>query len=295
MDTLDSIFSPSNQQELVSGQWSVARWVPDIATGEVLNIGVIVLTSDGQHELRMLDDYERLSCLFNSKNAAFHAELACKVAKEYLSSSPNFTGSISPTLHIESRGFAQGKTLEAIINRLYASVVTLGKPRQKPQRKQKFQSISIDSAYSSIKEKLKKSLQIDYESHVPQNPYHTISDSFGTEKIYLPFMRDKNKQAASLATAAYADSYRVKSYLYDGFRNVETALNKNIIDEGALFIVLPGEGLDKETDERIHDELTTFYSFTKRHGIYIESSNDIALLTSSINSWCQNKEVASIH
>lgn len=270
----------------VSGQWSVARWTPDIATGETLNIGVMFLGSNGDTSFRMLNDYERLSCLFDSKSAEFHAELACKVATEFFSGTPEFAGNVSPNLQIECRGFAQGTSSEEIVERLYSSVVTLGKPCQKKVRKERFSSIALDSAYNSIKLNLKKSLDLNYESHVPKNPYHEISDSFGKEKIYLPFTRNRNQSSASLATAAYADPWRVKSYLYEGFRNVETALKKSIIEDGALFIVLPGGGLAKKDEEQINDELSTFYSFTKRHGIDIYSHVDIPTLSGSINEWC---------
>lgn len=286
MDTLDSIFKDEVQDTQISGQWSVAQWIPDIATGEVLNIGVSVLTSNGQHEIKMLDNFERLECLFNSKHAAFHAELACQVAREYLSSAPNHTGVISPNLKIENRGFAQGNDIEEIISRLYTSVITLGIPRPKKSRKEPFQHVSRDTAYNGIRSQLKKSLNIEFEHHVPNNPYHKIEDEYGTETIYLPFTKKDPKQAASLATAAYSDSFRVKSYLYDAFRSVETALNQNIINEGALFIVLPGNGLDKSIDEQINDEISTFYSFTKRHGIFIESNDSVAMLTESISNWC---------
>lgn len=285
MDILNS-YIKSKSPSSVSGQWSVAQWTPDIATGEILNIGVTFYGKNGETSFKMLSDYERLSCLYDSTSVEFHADLACKVAKEFLSSTPDFSGKISPNLQIECRGFAQGHSAEEIVERLYSSVITLGKPCKKKIRKERFNSVALDSAYNSIKIKLKKSLALNYESHVPNNPYREISDSFGSEKIYLPFTRNENQSSASLATAAYADPWRVKSYLYEGFRNVETALNQGIITDGALFIVLPGDGLAKKDEEQINDELSTFYSFTKRHGIVIDSHSDIEELSGSIEKWC---------
>lgn len=287
MNGLEELFEKAAPKAGIQGTWFAARWQPDIATGETLNIGVGFVSSEGDLTLQLLNDFSRLECLFDSSNAAFHAELACQVVEECLRASPYRRGSLLAGVTIDDRGFAQGYDNQSIVGRLYSEVVTLGKPRPVKGKKKPFAPVSRDIAYESLKVHLKKSLKLDYERYVPKNPYAEVNDSFGREKLYLPFQREKG--VATLASAAYADPYRVKSQLYEGFRSVETALKNKISEDAALFVVLPGEGLSKEAFESLEKEFEEFYAFVRRHDIHMESHEHLIALGDSVLEWCQGK------
>ena len=51
-------------QRILRGEWSLIQWNPDIATEELLNIGV-ALNIGGELQFKMLDYFERLNCLFD--------------------------------------------------------------------------------------------------------------------------------------------------------------------------------------------------------------------------------------
>lgn len=289
MDFLNDLIAPKEDIKNITGTWCIARWVPDIATGEILNVGVMFLGNNGEMEMRFLDDYSRIECLYNSSHAPFHAELCQKVAKATFLEDPTKRGVISPNLIIEDRGFAQGENPEIIISRLFSSVITLAQPRIKKGRKDPFQSLSRELAYSKIKQSLIEDLGLHFSEYIPSNPFYNFKDRYGEEKLYLPFQKDKVKgkyqSKATLSSAAYADPWRVKSNLYEGFKNVETALNNELIENAAIFIALPGDGLDKLVNENINDEIETFYNFSKRHGIPIYSHMEPEQLAHDASKW----------
>ena len=285
MNGLEELFEKAAPKAGIQGTWFIARWQPDIATGETLNIGAGFVSNEGDLSLKLLNEFNRLECLFDTNNAAFHAELACQIVEECLRADPYRRGNLLAGITIDDRGFAQGADSQSIVGRLYSEVVTLGKPRPVKGKKKPFSPVSRDNAYESLRKQLKKSLDLDYELHVPKNPYIDVSDSFGQEKLYLPFQRENG--VATLASAAYADPYRVKSQLYEGFRSVETALKNNVSEDAALFVVLPGEGLSEEAYVSLGKEFDEFYAFVQRHDIYMESHEHLIELGDSVLQWCQ--------
>lgn len=285
MNGLEELFAKAAPKAGVTGQWFVARWQPDIATGEMLNIGIGFVSDEGELSLRLLNSFERLQCLFDSSNAAFHAELACQVIEECMRRDPFRRGSLFTGITIENRGFAQGLDNESVADRLYSEVVTLGKPREMKGKRKNFVPLPRDTAYEKLKNDLKKKMDLDFERHVPRDPYKVVSDSYGEEKLYLPFQRQGG--VATLVSGAYADRFRVKSELFEGFRVVETARKKKISDDAALFVVLPGEGLARDVWEVLEGEFETFYSFVRRHDLYMSSHEDLDQLGDDITNWCK--------
>jgi len=285
MNGLEELFEKAAAKSGIQGKWFAARWQPDIATGEVLNIGVGFVSNDGELTLRLLNEFGRLECLFDSNNAAFHAELACQIVEECMRADPQRRGNLLAGVTIEEQGFAQGSDNEGIIGRLYSEVVTLGRARPTKGKKKPFVPVSRDYAYENLRKQLKKRLNLDYEKHVPKDPFKEVNDEFGLDRLYLPFQREHG--VATLASAAYADPWRVKSHLWEGFRSVETALKNGLSDEGALFVVMPGEGLSTDVFKTLEHQFEEFYAFVKRHDIQIESHEHLIELGESISNWCQ--------
>lgn len=287
MNALEAIFKNHKNTLAISGDWFIARWTPDIATGEMLNIGVCFVSNDGIKDYRMLDNFDRVTCLYSAGNAAFHARLACEVAESYFSSNALFDNVSLPNLRIEKRGFTQGDDAESVVERLFSSVVPLATPKAAVLQKNRFSSISSKSANTRVKNYLKKILSDEYERYVPDNPCIKVEDKFGESSVYLPFIRpgkDKN-DAATIASAAYVDQWRAKASLYDGMRDIETVLNAGKINEGLLAVVLPSTDLNKDDRTKIMDEYLTFERYAKRSGMTIKSGDSIDAVGADIHKW----------
>lgn len=287
MNALETIFKNHKNTLAISGDWFVARWAPDIATGEMLNIGVCFVSSDGIKDYRMLDNFDRVSCLYSAGNAVFHARLACEVAEYYFSSNASFDDISLPNLRIEKRGFTQGDDAESVVERLFSAVVPLATPKAATLLKDRFKSMSSKTANTRVINYLKRTLSEDYERYIPEDPYINVKDEFGESRVYLPFIRpgkDKN-DAATIASAVYVDQWRAKASLYDGMRDIETALNANRINEGLLAVILPDTDLNKDDRAKIMDEYLTFERYAKRCGVTIKPGNSIDAVGADIYGW----------
>lgn len=285
MNALEKFFT-QQAADSVSGNWYLARWMPDAATGEQLNIGVCFVGQSGESDFRVLDSFERVTCLYSSPNASFHAHLACEVAEAIFSEPEKALEVHYPNLHIEKQGFAQGDTAAAIVDRLFSSVIPLAVPKA-AKSTPRFNSISRKKAASDIKKYLKHALSIQSDLYIPPSPDHEINDEFGKTVVYLPFIRpSKNGKgaAASIASAMYSDMWRAKSSLYEGLKDVEIALNAEIISEGALAVMMPSKALSKNQQEAL-DEYASFENYAKRSGIPLLSGSTIEGTGDRIKSW----------
>ncbi|NOH93538.1 hypothetical protein F0229_13320 [Vibrio sp. AIC-3] len=282
MNELKKLLEAKKQTALIKGSWFAIQWRPDIATGEVLNIGVGYKTSEGHVSVQMLDYFDRIECLY-SKEMIFHVELACEVAR-YKILSGGFDKNIAPQITCEERGFAQGKSEHAVLSRLFTSVVTLGKKKRVRAATRSFTSVNRDALYNSLKNQLKLDLNLSYSKHVPENPNHEITNSNIVHRLYLPFRKDTGN--ATLISAAYKDTQRVKCNLFDGSRDMEIAVDELKTKNNAIFLMLPGDGLDIEKQHEIENDIDKFVWMMKKHAIKVECESTETELAHKVSEWC---------
>ncbi|WP_305816302.1 hypothetical protein [Photobacterium leiognathi] len=283
MHKLNKILENREKTQNVTGTWYAIQWQPDIATKEILNIGVGVKTSDGSVYVQMLDLFERVECMY-SRDMIFHAELACNVAREIIMSQ-GFKEQIAPQIRCDKRGFTQGISSVQILNRLYDSVVSLGKIRTPKSHKMKgFSTINRDTLYNGMQEKLRLELALDYSFHVPTDPFQILNHEGRQHKLYLPFRKEKG--SATLISTAYKDVQRVKSNLFDGSRDVQIARDELSHKENAIFLMLPGEGLESDKLTAIENDIDKFTWYMSKQRIKIECESSEDLLADRITEWC---------
>ncbi|GAA78514.1 hypothetical protein [Pseudoalteromonas sp. BSi20495] len=280
MDQLRKILAEKEAQEMLKGQWYSIQWIPDLSTGEVLNLGVGIKLEDGTVQTKCLDYFDRIECLFSSRDMIFHARLACDVATEVISNK-GFTESIAPQIKCVARGFTQGKSCNEILKRLYSSVVTLGQKRRVKAKAHHFNSINRDVLYSGIKSRLEEKLELEFGLYVPHDPYVSFKNN---TKAYLPF---KNKNGSgTLVSAAYKDLQRVKCNLFDGYRDIEVASEYLNETDNAVFLMLPGSDLELSKLELIENEIDKFTWLMKKHSIHVECEHSEETLADKVSEWC---------
>jgi hypothetical protein len=278
MDRLDQILANKRASPSVQGEWYAIQWTPDISSKETLNIGVAYKDSLGEVSVKMLDYYERIACLY-SKDMIFQLELACEVSRSLILNN-GIVDNLTHQIKCENRGFAQGKNSSDVLDQLYNSVITLGK-RVRSLQPRSFSSISRDSLYNNLKNLLKQNLDLDYAKHVPENPYEIIANQ---HEIYLPYR--KHDGVATLATAAYSDVQRVKCNLFEGYRDLDVATQYHRPKNSAIFLLLPGDGLNKDKQNEIDNELDKFTWHLNQHNIKVNSHISQESLAEDISNWC---------
>ncbi len=283
MDKLNQLLSEKQKQPNVSGQWFAIQWTPDIATAERLNIGVGFIDQGGEISISLLDYFDRIACLY-SKDMVFQLSLACDVSRELILKKKISDGYLTPQIRCRTGGFAQGRSASEVLSTLYNSIIPLGN-KFKATRNKNFTSTSRDALYNSLKNTLKMNLDMDFNYHVPENPYQEISDESRKQLVYLPFR--KNDGIATLVSADYSDPQRVKCNIYDGYRDIDVAFQKLKSKSKAIFVLLPDDSLKLEHKNSIENELDQFVWFMNKHNVFVESHVTPTNLADEISTWCK--------
>lgn len=103
----------TQNSKIVRGEWSLIQWNPDIATEELLNIGV-ALEVNGSINFKMLDQFERLSCLFDN-SVIQHVQDIIELSLPALE---NNCRNFSEQIKWIDKGIAKGNSEEEILDRL---------------------------------------------------------------------------------------------------------------------------------------------------------------------------------
>lgn len=284
MINTDRIILPESDPPSVSGDWFCVQWAPDTGAGEWLNIGVALRNMHGSMQLKLLDQFDRLTCLYN-EGIQFHAQLACDIAHEMIMKHQTTDVDMGPQLRLVLQGAAQGDSESDILNALYQDVVPLGRPRQSKRSPLEFSYMSRNDAYLALHSHLRTRLELDYSKHVPDNPY--IESKHGPE-LFMPYKRDNG--LATLASAAYSDNWRVKCNLLEAHGELEVALNEQPgMRHGALFLVLPGAGLKSSQRKSIDQavEKVEWIASSASPRIPVHKSDKLDRLSDEITAWCK--------
>lgn len=283
MITTERIETPDSRPIPVIGDWICVQWAPDVGAGEWLNIGVALCNQYGSMHLKMLDQFDRLTCLYGD-TILFHVQLACDVAYEMVMKHQSADIDLGPQLRLVKKGSAQGQSESEILGNLYRDVVPLGRPRKAQRAQREFAHKSREDAHVELQTLLKNRLHLDYSRYVRDNPY---LESKSGPSLFMPFQRENG--VATLASAAYADSLRVRCNLYEAHGEMEVALNERPdVHQGALFVVLPGGGLKAEQRKAVYAavERVEWIAASASPSIPVHKAKNLNTMSDEIVEWC---------
>ncbi|HGM6877896.1 hypothetical protein [Serratia marcescens] len=287
MINFNSILNEYSHKPVVEGEWYTIQWNPDVATGEVLNIGVCFRDSLGASFVQTLEYFERITCLY-SQEMIFHLKLACEVAKEIALSGKEVSEFWCQNITFKNNGYAQGESADDIVSSLFSNVVPLSVKVVK--RKEKvFVPISRDRLYNIMDGYLKSHLEYDeYFVMRDPSPIKRINLGHQSQSIYLPY-KAKNS-LGTIASAAYADENLAKCHLYDAQRDISLALsNYKEYGSGAIFILSPNNDLKVEKRDQVDLEIDKFCWYLKTQSIETEVDSDPESLSERAIHWYRKK------
>ncbi|HEJ0142052.1 TPA: hypothetical protein SLO74_001282 [Citrobacter freundii] len=278
-----SLVNDVTDKPATSGEWFAIQWIPDLATGEKLNIGVCFRDSFGSSYVQVLDYYERINCLY-SQSAVLHLRLACEVAKEAVLLNQYMETACISGISFVSKGFAQGKSPDEILSSLFANVVPLAVRRTKTKERA-YYPISRERLYNIMDDHLKNTLDYnDYFEMVEPTPVKRVTLGNQVQSLFLPYTAGNS--LGTIASAAYADENTAKCHLYDAQRDISLALgNFNEYKSGAIFILSPNNDLKVEKRDQVDSEIDKFCWYLKTLSVYTEVESEPLLLADKVAQW----------
>ena len=222
------------------GEWFVIRVSPDLATGEMLNIGVCVRIGGKTHTkiLPNATPFFKLYGKSGRENMLFLFDLLRK--------QEDWTRPVSPQVSMSRPMPVSGNSIDEILDRLYRDMVILD--MLKDQSPNRDYGISTEKLRSKIFSYLKKENE-DFANAVwrgGNNPVH-IKTSIGNKvlehiQLWIPSdMARKQMRFASFVSVDYQRPIFPELHLLQAGQDIEVAHKafKNTPRKAALFIYRP--------------------------------------------------------
>ncbi|AYO04206.1 hypothetical protein ACPSLY_07000 [Vibrio parahaemolyticus] len=283
MNNLEKLLGQNTERSLVKGEWFNIRWTPDIATGEKLNIGV-GFVENGRVHSRLLSYFERVKCLYGERGI-YHAELVTSIVGESLRQ--NKKSSPIPQITYDNSGYAQGFSVDEVLSSLFEQTVPLQKKIRVSSNAKRFNSVNTDKLYTCLVDELKIKAALQFEEFVPADSSIFIEDNLGSHELFVPF-RDNKNLVGGLASTVYSNVQRIELNLLKAARDVESAVKLGKGNKASVFILMPGdevEKLDKEQVISIENTLDKFDWHMNKQGISVGGHTSVSGLADEICSW----------
>lgn len=273
----------TSQNQKSVGHWQAISIKFDEIANEFLNVGIIYTHSASQKEVRMLDSFEKVKCLYGKRIDTDYLAVFLQDLESYLYSS-NFDSNpyISNQVRLGSKLFGSGETPEDIVGRLFDSIVTLGQI-SKAEKIHRFQYTSTPKLRQTVIHLMKQQLGISANEIIQEQPYQLNLRNGRKMLVDLPLLN--HKAAGSIVSGWYKSPIVVENNILKASQDIITAVS-NSDRIGSLSILTPDRncGLsDKDYNvlEAIFDE-----QFDKL------SANGIDVLTSKTTDDLARKTVA---
>ncbi|EGR2325610.1 hypothetical protein R5M54_004526 [Vibrio alginolyticus] len=283
MNNLEKLLGQNTEKSLVKGEWFNIRWTPDLATGEKLNIGV-GFVENGRVHSRLLSYFERVKCLYGERGI-YHAELVTSIVGESLRQ--NKKSSPIPQIAYDNSGYAQGFSVDEVLTSLFEQTVPLQKKIRVPGNTKRFNSVNTDKLYTCLVDELKIKAALQFEEFVPADSSIFIEDDLGSHELFVPF-RDNKNLVGGLASTVYSNVQRIELNLLKAARDVESAVKLGKGNKASVFILMPGdevEKLNKEQIVSIENTLDKFDWHMNKQGISVGGHTSVSGLADEICSW----------
>lgn len=149
---MNNLTSATEKKKNIKGNWSIVQWVPDIATEETHNIG-IVLDVENDSSFRFLDTFDRVKCLYD-ENTVMHLQDVIELTHDALGVGKH---NFSDQIKLINKGITKGRSLDEILDRLYLRAISLAKPHvQREVRRDSFSIVRNDDFVKRVPKKIRE-------------------------------------------------------------------------------------------------------------------------------------------
>jgi len=248
--------------------------MPNPSTGELLNIGVVFVDSAGVNHVRMLDYFDRLKCLYNSKFAN-EAKFLVDVTKEALLAHVELPAS---NVVLSEQKFASGESPEKVIGELYSATVPLGASRRAERiADARPIAVSTDSVREVVLNELKRISGFKADRIINSEPTMQVVD--GDRVYYLDIPLQTFSAMGTIVSTQSQSLGRAELSLHRADTDLQIA--RKVYQRDALFMYVVRSRVAENLDrfDSLLDEFT--WKFSKM-GVRMKSYSDAELVAPDI-------------
>lgn len=247
--SLDALFNEdarTMKKPAVAGKWFEIRLTPDLVTGELLNIGVAFIQNRTKaFHFRLLETAAPFACLYGPRaREQFGFLLATLRESMTLHGASSL---ISPQISFGSPRHAEGASVEAVLDSLYANTVTLGRFMQRQEELAEAEPSKAKRSTETVRLRVRKAFSsIDkkgFTDYWHDDPVPLKVDEV-VHPLDLQLWKGKDLVSpnyfASIISACYKDAHYRRSFLTGAYQALTIARSYGGDKaRGSLFILRP--------------------------------------------------------
>lgn len=269
-------------QQGVSGHWRTIQMCMDVDAGEYLNVGV-VFCYQGRVEVRMLDAFDRLKCLYGERvNLRGLTHYLHDIEEFVYESRISLPDEISSNVRLGPKLFAAGESAEAVVNEFFDDVVTLGHPKGSAKNNA-FRYTSTPKLRDGLFQIMRQRMDISASAIIKDERYRLRLKNGKTIDVDAPLL--SSSAVGSVVSVWYKSPVVAEKNILQASSDL-MLVTSNTDRQGALSILVPTEksGMDPMEFKRVSDVITRQLDRLMRSGVEIiqaPSTDDLAIKTIS--------------
>lgn len=274
----------------VSGSWRPISLCLDDTACEFLNVGV-VFASGTSVEVRMLDTFDRLKCLYDTRiNQAHLQHLLMDIEASLIATKGDLPDSLSDTIRLGPSLFAQGENAESIVDAFFEDVVTLARPRTDQTRSQ-FRYRSSSKVTSMVLMMMREKLGFSASRVIQDQDYRLSLNNGKTIDVDVPLLSDS--AVGSVVSAWYKSPMVVENNILQAGADL-TLVASNSKRQAAMSVLIPNDksGLTIKEREQVEKVVTRKLDRLERSGVVVLRDNSTAGLAEQTTKWWRERGAA---
>jgi hypothetical protein len=261
----------------------------DPDAGEFFNVGV-AFTHPGGIEVRMLDSFERLRCLFDARVdtndlARTLADIEAALFHFHQEGKP-LPDTLGDAVRLGGPRYGAGESTEAVVDEFFADVVTLARPKR--ERAMEFRYQSTPKVRSRVLEHIAERMQLQASRIIQEERYRLRLSTGHHIDLDIPLLSEH--AAGSVVSAWYKSPLVVENALLQAAADLHLVRSNSSRTQAAVSVLVPGEGSGLTRTEH-----TKLHAATRRQidrmacaGIeVIEEDSTLALAEKTVDWWRQ--------
>lgn len=255
-----------------AGRIFVIRCVPDLYTGEVLNVGVCAISgASGKRVMKIVTEPGRLVCLYGEAASAI-VRLAAVAGEAALRGE----ASPSPQIRFEEPAPFYNLDVEQMVEIAFRDQVTVALPMRAASQSEVIDDVE---ALDSVRDVMKLRAGFD-TSIIANTPQVLIQTEKGPRAVNIPL---QPVNGVGIVRSAYYSPATLKNHLLDSALDLEFAARYRSKGQMGLFVLRPPKR-DKRTNGQI-DAVIDSIAYRAPSNMTLEVGYSPEELADAVNTW----------
>jgi len=262
------------------GQWRPIRFRPDLGTGEILNIGVMVSNED-RYSVLLAEDFRKMKCLYDNEIAE-QAEFISEQIRE-LEAEQKPIVDFGGWVELGEPQVTRSESIEAAMHSLLMDVV----PLARLATNQRVASIGTQQMMREVFQIIRQRIPLEAERIIRQNPMITVEDYGKKLDVHAP-LAAFDGGLGTIVSAKTKTSTTLGLHLYQALTDMELLQTTGKSSNVALFVGGPSND-DVQFSEADHSmidrRIEEIYMKSKRSGLKFEICMNDQEMADAVVGW----------